>query len=82
MKLPFCFSIDLEDQTYDVGRAIGNPCPEIREEALYTSYDKASYFSEKFFEGKKITFFITGILARNCPDLIKQIHQDGHEEDY
>jgi hypothetical protein len=79
MKLPFYFSIDLEDQVYDVGRAIGNPDPEIREKALFRSYERFSYLADKYLNSRKITFFTTGVLARNCPELIKKIHQDGHE---
>ena len=79
MKLPFYFSIDLEDSVYDFGRAIGNPDPEIREKALFRSYERASYLADKYLNSRKITFFTTGVLARNCPELIKKIHQDGHE---
>ena len=78
-KIPFYFSIDFEDFTHDLGRSIGNPKPESREKALELSYLRAQYFSERFFNGKKITFFVTGILARKSPELIKKIFNDGHE---
>ena len=75
-KIPFYFSIDFEDYTHDLGRSIGNPKPESREKALELSYLRAQYFSERFFNGKKITFFVTGILARKSPELIKKIFND------
>jgi peptidoglycan/xylan/chitin deacetylase (PgdA/CDA1 family) len=78
-KIPFYFSIDFEDFTHDLGRSIGNPKPESREKALELSYLRAQYFSEKFFNGKKMTFFVTGVLARKSPELIKKIFNDGHE---
>ena len=78
-KIPFYFSIDFEDFTHDLGRSIGNPKPESREKALELSYLRAQYFSERFFNGKKITFFVTGVLARKSPELIKRIFDDGHE---
>ena len=78
-KIPFYFSIDFEDFTHDLGRSIGNPAPESREKALEVSYQRAEEFSQKFFKGKKITFFVTGILARKSPELIKKIFSDGHE---
>jgi len=78
-KIPFYFSIDFEDYTHDLGRSIGNPEPESREKALELSYLRLQYFSERFFNGKKITFFVTGVLARKSPELIKRIFNDGHE---
>ena len=78
-KIPFYFSIDFEDYTHDLGRSIGNPKPESREKALELSYLRLQYFSERFFNGKKITFFVTGVLARKSPELIKRIFDDGHE---
>ena len=71
-KIPFYFSIDFEDFTYDFSRSIGNPSPEFREEALEISYLRAEYFSNRFFNGKKMTFFVTAVLARNFPKLIKR----------
>ena len=78
-KIPFYFSIDFEDCAYDFSRSIGNPSPEFREEALETSYLRAEYFSNRFFDGKKMTFFVTGVVARNFPQLIKKIYDNGHE---
>ena len=57
-KLPFYFSIDFEDFTYDLQRSIGNPEPESREKALKISFQRVQDFSQKFFGGKKITFFV------------------------
>jgi hypothetical protein len=78
-KIPFYFSVDFEDFTHDLGRSIGNPEPESREKALKISYQRVQDFSQKFFGGKKITFFVTGILARKFPELVKKMFSDGHE---
>jgi hypothetical protein len=78
-KIPFFFSIDFEDFTYDYSRSLGNPSPEFREEALEISYLRAEYFSNRFFNGRKMTFFVTAVLARNFPKLIKKIFDNGHE---
>jgi len=78
-KKPFYFSIDFEDFAYDLCRSIGNPSPDWREEALEISYLRAEYFSNRFFNGKKMTFFVTGVLARKFPKMIKKIFDNGHE---
>ena len=78
-KIPFYFSVDFEDFAHDLGRAIGNPSPESRGEALETSYLRVEHLSNRFFNGKKLTFFVTGVLARKNPQLIKKIFDNGHE---
>ena len=78
-KIPFYFSIDFEDSFHDVQRAIGHKSPGNKEVALYQSYEKIKYICKSYFNNKKISFFVTGILARQFPDLIKQIFNDGHE---
>jgi len=78
-RLPFYFSIDFEDFHYDVCRAIGHKNPKNKENALYESYESISKLTKKYFNHKKMTFFSTGILARQFPDLIKKIFDDGNE---
>lgn len=78
-KIPFYFSIDFEDFAYDLCRSIGNPSPDWREEALENSYLTAESFSNRFFNGRKMTFFVTGALARKFPKMIKKFFDNGHE---
>ena len=47
-------------------------------EALLKSYQKITQLL-KNQKNRKITFFVTGILAKKFPSLIKQISDDGHE---
>ncbi len=78
-KKPFYFSIDFEDFYYDSMRALNAENPKTKKEALYISYERIKHICEKYLNNKKITFFVTGIVAKQNPDLIKQIHKDGHE---
>lgn len=78
-KLPFYFSIDFEDFYYDSLRALNIPNPQSKEKAMFVSYDRITEISKKYFQNRKMTFFVTGILAAKMPLLIKKIHSDGHE---
>ncbi|MDB4145260.1 polysaccharide deacetylase family protein [Amylibacter sp.] len=78
-KLPFYFSVDFEDFYYDTNRRLGNPYPTFKLEAVKKSYEIVNKYSEQFFEGRRITFFVTAVLARKAPDLIQRIFNDGHE---
>ena len=78
-KLPFYFSIDFEDFYFDSLRALKIHDPESREQALRDSYKRIKEICEKYLNNKKITFFVTGVLCRKMPELIKNIHDDGHE---
>ena len=78
-KKPFYFSIDFEDFSHDLKRSMGDPDPSSNEEALWKSYYKIQEISEQFLGGKKITFFVTGVLARKNPEVVKRIFDDGHE---
>ncbi len=71
-------SIDLEDFTYDTLRNIGIT-PRTNTFALDKCYEVISQFSNDLLFGKKLTFFTTGTLAREYPELIKRISDDGHE---
>ena len=73
-------SIDFEDKSYDLKRKLNiNKKIDSREKSLWNSYEKINNFLSKSLNAKKITFFCTGVLAANFPDLIKQISNDGHE---
>ena len=78
-KLPFYFSVDFEDFYYDTNRRLGNPYPTFKLEAVKKSYEIINKYSEKFFDGRRLTFFVTAVLARKAPDLIRKISSDGHE---
>ncbi len=78
-KLPIYFSIDFEDFFFDTCRDIGHKCPGQRKSALDKSYVLIKNICEKYLDNKKITFFVTGILTEKYPEIIKKIHNDGHE---
>ena len=78
-KIPFYFSIDFEDFYHDSLRALNIKDPESKPIAMRESYLKIKEISRKHFNNKKITFFVTGVLAEKMPDLIREINEDGHE---
>ena len=53
--------------------------PRINREALVLSYQLINDFSKQKLNSKKITFFVTALLAKDMSDLLKQIATDGHE---
>lgn len=72
------FTIDLEDLSYDFKRRIGIRLKEeIRVSALLENYKQINKLLLQ--NNIKITFFCTGILAKYCPEIIRQISLDGHE---
>ncbi len=77
-KLPFHLSIDFEDLAYDLLRSI-DETPKVSFAALELSYEVMHKFSEIKLDGKKLTFFTTGTVARTMPDIVKQMVLDGHE---
>ena len=58
---------------------MGHKNPAILKDPLWKSYEKIQNLSNNFFNGKKITFFTTGVVARKAPDLLAKISKDGHE---
>ena len=78
-KLPFYFSVDFEDFYFDTNRKLGNPNPTFKLAAVRKSYEIFNRYSDQYFSGRRITFFVTAVLAREAPDLIKRIYDDGHE---
>ena len=46
---------------------------------MWQSYELINNFLESNHGGAKITFFCTGILSKQYPNLIKKISNDGHE---
>jgi hypothetical protein len=78
-KVPIYFSIDFEDFFFDTCRNIGCKKPGSKLKALEVFYEQINEISKIYCGSKKFTFFVTGIVAKNSPDLIRQIHSDGHE---
>lgn len=79
-KIPFFFTIDLEDISHDILYNItGDKLISVREKSIIKSYEKIKFLISDFFPNKKITFFTTAILAKKFPDILKQISKDGHE---
>ena len=78
-RKPFYFSIDLEDFCHDLKRSLGDDDPPSNIKALEESYKTIQRFSLDYFNGKKLTFFTTGILAKKHPEFLKRIFDDGHE---
>lgn len=74
----FFISIDLEDFTYDTLRSLGLGL-KTNHKALESCYKTISDFSSKFLDNSKFTFFTTGTLAREYPELISKISADGNE---
>jgi hypothetical protein len=72
-------TIDFEDFSHDLKRDLGIwESGPIREEALWRSFYKIEEFKKsKGIDG--ITFFCTGIVAKKCPSLIKEIATAGNE---
>ncbi|GJL79089.1 MAG: hypothetical protein NPINA01_20780 [Nitrospinaceae bacterium] len=78
-RLPFHFSIDFEDFTHDYKRKYGSTPAKMNVDLLWTSYEKIKSVLKDIGIQNGVTFFTTGILAKNAPDLVKQISDDGHE---
>lgn len=73
------FSIDFEDFSHDLKRDLGLwRTGPVRVEALWRAYDDIERFLQRA-GGTRITFFCTGIVAEQAPDLVARIASDGHE---
>lgn len=72
-------SIDFEDIAHDFKRDLGLwETGPLRVDALWRSYDQIGAFLARN-GGTRATFFCTGIIADQAPDLIARIAADGHE---
>ncbi len=75
-------SIDFEDFSHDLKRALGVwDTGPLRVDALWRSYETIAAFLKEQGgpNGATATFFCTGIVAENAPDLIAHIAKQGHE---
>lgn len=72
-------SIDFEDFAHDLKRDLGLwQTGPLRAAALWRAYAGIERFL-RAHGGARITFFCTGIIAEQMPDLIARIAADGHE---
>ena len=78
-KLPFYFSIDFEDFSHDYKRKNGSPPQAMNIDSLWTGYEEIQSVLKELKFDNGVTFFTTGIIAENAPDLVKKISDDGHE---
>ncbi len=77
--VPCCFSVDFEDYAHDLQRMLGVSKPRKTPDSLWKGYELIDRFSTEHLGGAKVTFFTTGQVARNYPDVVRQIAKDGHE---
>jgi len=63
-----CITIDLENCSYDLARALGIiPNIRSREEALNIAYERLNEYLGAKLSNRKATFFCTGIVAKQYP---------------
>ncbi|MEX0340126.1 MAG: polysaccharide deacetylase family protein [Arenibacterium sp.] len=71
-------SIDFEDFAHDLKRDLGLwETGPLRGDALWQCYEDIDTFLTR--QGVRATFFTTGIIASQLPDLVARMAQDGHE---
>jgi len=76
---PCCFSIDFEDYAHDFQRALGVSRPRPAPPSLWKAYERIERFAQERLAGGRLTFFTTGQVARDHPDIVRRIASDGHE---
>jgi peptidoglycan/xylan/chitin deacetylase (PgdA/CDA1 family) len=72
-------SVDFEDYLHDFQRMLGIAQPRRSPSSLRTAYTLLDTFSRERLDGTRMTFFTTGQVARDDPDLVRRIAGDGHE---
>lgn len=78
-RLPCCLSIDFEDYLHDFQRSLGVSSPRKSPASLVKAYEVIERFSSTRLGGTRLTFFTTGQVARDYPDIVHRIAADGHE---
>lgn len=73
------FTVDFEDFLHDFQRARGIRAPRQGPEALTAGYEIIDNFAQDALSGARLTFFVTGQVARDYPDIVRRIAADGHE---
>jgi Polysaccharide deacetylase/Domain of unknown function (DUF3473) len=79
VRPPCCFSIDFEDYAHDFQRALGISRPRHAPHSLWKAYECIERFAQERLAGGRLTFFTTGQVARDHPDIVRRIASDGHE---
>jgi hypothetical protein len=75
---PGFLSIDFEDFAHDLKRDLGLwETGPLRGDALWQCYEDIDGFLSR--HGARATFFTTGVIASQLPDLVARIARDGHE---
>ncbi len=77
--MPCYFSIDLEDYAHDYQRALGVSAPRRTPDSIWEAYEQIEAFTRQCLGGARVTFFTTGQVARDYPDIVRGIAADGHE---
>lgn len=74
-------TVDFEDFSHDYSRGLGLRIQRPRTDALANAYHEINNLlaSKSNLGAPLATFFVTGVLAKYEPDLIRQIARDGHE---
>ena len=72
-------SIDFEDFSHDLQRALGIKKPQTRKNALMFSIQRIMEIIKKTPGSNEVTFFTTGQVARDHGEIIKELSNNGHE---
>jgi hypothetical protein len=78
-RTPCCFSVDFEDYAHDFQRALGISRPRHAPHSLWKAYERIERFAQRRLAGGRLTFFTTGQVARDHPDIVRRIASDGNE---
>lgn len=78
-RAPCYFSIDFEDYAHDFQRTLGVKRPRQDPQSILKAYGLIEAFSKRRLGGARLTFFTTGQVARDYPDIVRRISGDGHE---
>ena len=80
MNKKVCYlSIDFEDFSYNLQRSVGVKNPKPRPSALQLSVERILNIVKNAPGSDKLTFFSTGQVARDCPEIISKLSENGHE---
>jgi peptidoglycan/xylan/chitin deacetylase (PgdA/CDA1 family) len=80
MEKRICYlSIDFEDFSFNLQRSLGVKTPKPRLEALQLSIDRILSVIDSAPGSNHLTFFTTGQVARDCPEIIAKLARNGHE---
>jgi hypothetical protein len=78
-RQPCYLSIDLEDFAHDYQRSLGVEHPRRDPGSLERACARLEEFSQTHLGGARLTFFTTGQVARDYPDIVRRLSADGHE---